>query len=198
MKIPTPFLALALMLLATACGTSPPVHYYSLKSTVAPPTDSGTGRHVIGFGPLDFPGYLKRPQIVTRRADGEITIDDFRRWAEPLDEAVHRIVAASIERLVDDVSVVSYPYHTMVKPDYRVYGDVIRFDVDEAGNAILRVQWGIATADRETVLPPRRAWYSARAASTDTNAVVEALNTLVADFSRDVAEQLRTALPAEQ
>ena len=194
----TPIFALALVLLASACGTSPPVHYYSLKSTVAPPADTDTERRIVGFGPLDFPGYLKRPQIVTRKADGEITIDDFRRWAEPLDEAVHRIVAASVEGLVDNVSVVSYPYHTMIKPEYRVYGDVVRFDVDEAGNAVLRVQWGVATADRETVLPPRRAWYTARASSADTNAIVEALNTLVADFSNDVAEQLRAALLAER
>jgi len=188
-------MAIIVTLLLAACGTSTPVRYFNLEPIDAISPGSGDDRRIVGLGPLDLPGYLARPQIVTRGANSEIIIDDFRRWAEPVDESIHRIVAANVEGLVDGVTVVSYPYHTMAQPEFRVYGDVVRFDADQTGRAELVVQWGIVSADRITAVPPTRAQYVSQASSTsDTGAVVTALNEVIADFSRDIAAHLNDVL----
>ncbi len=186
---------IAVLLSLSACGTSAPVRYFNLEPIDYGSTSSAEQRHIVGLGPLDLPGYLARPQIVTRGTNAEIVIDDFRRWAEPVDESIHRIVAANVESLVEDVTVVSYPYHTMAQPEFRVYGDVVRFDADTTGEAVLVVQWGIAAADRTVVTPPQRARYVAQASIPgDTGSVVVALNGVIADFSRDIAAHIEQAI----
>lgn len=188
--------ALAVILaLVSACGTSTPVRYFNLKPLAYSEREESAETRIVGLGPLDLPGYLARPQIVTRGEMAEIIIDDFRRWAEPVDESIHRVVAANVESFIDGVTVVSYPYHTMAQPEYRVYGDVVRFDADETGRAVLIVQWGIAGSDRTAIMPPQRSRYvSQAAAAADTGAVVMALNDVVAQFSKDIAARLREAL----
>ena len=120
-------------------------------------------------------------------------IDDYRRWAESVDESIHRIVAANVESLADGVTVLAYPYNTMLRLNYRIHGDVVRFDADQNGRALLIVQWGIISADRDIVVEPRRTRYEATASSPgDVGAIVTALNKVVADFSRDIAEQLES------
>lgn len=178
-------------LLLSACGTSPPVRYFNLKPMHAAVTDDAADKVIVGLGPLDIPGYLSRPQIVTRGPNGEVLIDDYRRWAEAVDESIHRIVAANVEGLVDGVTVLSYPYNTMLQLEYRVFGDVVRFDADQDGRAMLIVQWGIISADRDIIVEPRRARYEATASTPgDAGAIVAALNDVIADFSRDIAAQL--------
>ncbi len=185
----------AFALQLAGCGTSVPVRYFNLEPIDYGMTSSAEQRHIVGLGPLDLPGYLARPQIVTRGTNAEIIINDFRRWAEPVDESMHRIVAANVEGLVEDVTVVSYPYHTMAQPEFRIYGDVVRFDADVTGEAVLVVQWGIAAADRTVVAPPQRARYVAQASNpTDTGAVVIALNAVIAEFSRDIATHIEQAI----
>ncbi len=185
----------AFALQLAGCGTSVPVRYFNLEPIDYGTTSSPEQRHIVGLGPLDLPGYLARPQIVTRGTNAEIIINDFRRWAEPVDESMHRIVAANVEGLVEDVTVVSYPYHTMAQPEFRIYGDVVRFDADVTGEAVLVVQWGIAAADRTVVAPPQRARYVAQASNpTDTGAVVIALNAVIAEFSRDIATHIEQAI----
>ena len=193
------FFMIAMAFVAAACGTSSPVRYFHLEPLDAPSASGRSDQIIIGFGPLELPGYLDRPQIVTKGVNTEVIIDDFRRWSEPLDETINRVVAASVDSLVDEVIVVAYPYNTQVKPEFRVYGDVVRFDADTSGLVVFVVQWGIVTADRETVLPPIRSRYTAQAhAPADTGSVVMALNSVVEDFSREVAQRVRTALSSEQ
>jgi uncharacterized lipoprotein YmbA len=128
---------------------------------------------------------------VLRRPDGEVIISDYRRWAEPLDDAIHRIVATNVDGIVDDVTVVWYPYNTLLALDYRIYGDIVRFDADATGKAVLLIQWGMVTSDREVVVAPRRDRYEASVSGDgDTGAIVAAMNEVVSEFSRDVADEV--------
>lgn len=187
--------ATCLALLLTGCGTSPPVRYFSLEG-MDTAGDSATGESVVvGLGPVKIPGYLSRPQIVRRSDGAEIIVDDFRRWAEPLDQSVNRVVAANVESLVGEITVVAFPHNSLIEPDFRVHASVDRFDVDETGTALLVVQWGIVTNEREPVVTPRRIRYEALAVNPgDTVLVVEALNDTLTQFSRDIAAQLKTSL----
>jgi len=178
------------------CSSSPPVRYFSLEPVYEVVENTGEERPIVGLGQLRTPNFLFRSQLVTRDRGGELIVHDFKRWSEPLDQAIHRVVAANIDSLLDDMTVVAFPYESLVKPAYRVHGSVERFDSDTAGEAVLIVQWGISGRDGTIVSPPHRSRYQSRAADAqDTASIVEALNDVLGSFSRDIAERLDNLSP---
>jgi uncharacterized lipoprotein YmbA len=183
------------ILLAGGCGSSPPVDYYTLQPIAAGSARKPGDAKVLGLGPLVVPGYLDRPQLVTQLSGGAVKVDEFNRWAEPLRLALPRIVAENVDALLDPVVVVTFPYNSRVRVDYRLVGRVIRFDAGTGGQAVLEVQWGVEGAESSRVLAPRRSRYEAQAnPPQDPGAVVVALNATVAAFSRDIAGQLEPVL----
>lgn len=184
-----------LALLLAACGASLPVRYYGLEPVAAAyRPDAGAGP-VLALGPLQVPEYLRRPQIVTRGPGAELSVDEFSRWAEPVDEAVHRVLAANVDALVDGLSVLAFPHNSLIEADYRLVGRIDRFDVDETGTAVLAVQWSISDRDRRLVVAPRRSRFEAAGGDPgDKDAVARALSETIEQFSRQIAGTLQSAL----
>lgn len=191
------FCALASLLL-TACGSSPPVRYFSLSPTVTAVGQDSEDALALGFGPIRMPDYLNRSQLVTRGAGLEIEVDEFSRWAEPLSPAFHRIVSTDVDNAVDGLVVVAFPWESAVRAevDYRLLGDVIRFDADRSGRVILDVQWGVAeVASGDLFVRPHRSRYEAQTGSPNDPAdVASAMNEALSEFSRDIATQFENAL----
>jgi len=157
------------------------------------PDDSVT----LALGPLRMPDYLNRSQMVTRDSGAEIQVDEFSRWAEPLNLAMHRVVSTDVDMLLDGVIVIAFPYDSMIRSqvDYRLLGDVIRFDADQSGRVVLELQWTIADTDSEVAVPIHRSRYEARATTAgDPAAVALAMNNALASFSRDIASEMEALL----
>jgi len=187
-----------LLIVLTACGSSPPVRYYALSPMdgkyAADPNDAP----VLGLGPLRLPEYLKRPQMISRGAAAEIVVDQTARWAEPLEAAVHRILATNVDQLLDDVAVVGFPDTDGVRLDLRLVGRILRFDIDRAGLTVLEVQWRLESGDGTDAGPPRRDRFESRAARAgDPAATTAAMNDALAQFSRAIAAQVRTETGSE-
>ena len=184
-------------LLLFACGSSPEVRYFSLSpmdSGYRPDTDEAVW---LGLGPLRMPEYLNRSQIVTRGAGMEMQVDEYNRWAEPLKVSIHRVVSNDVDYLLDGVIVIAFPFDTTIRNhvDYRLLGDIIRFDADQSGRIVLETQWGINKVGAGIVVRPHRSHYEAQAASVDdAGSVAEAMNRALASFSRDIASQLESKL----
>ena len=120
------------LLLLSACGSSPPVLYYSLNPIDTDYQQDPDDAVMLGIGPLRIPDYLNRSQIVTRDVDAKMRVNDFNRWTEPLAVSMHRIVSTDGDNLLHGVVVIMYPYEAVVRShlDYRLVGDVNRFDAD--------------------------------------------------------------------
>lgn len=183
------------LLAASGCGSSPMVTYYALDSG-RPPAPAMESRSVLGVGPIRFPEYLKRPQIVTRSGVAGLEVDEFNRWGEPLDSAFVRTLTAELGGELDRTLVMEYPFGGgRVQADYRLLAEVLRFDVDAGGTAVLDVSWGLAREDGESLVAPRRVQYRAGGARPgDYNSVVRAMKEALAEFSRDVAGAFREAV----
>ena len=152
---------------------------------------------MLGLGPIRMPDYLNRSQIVWRGDNAEIMVNEFSRWSEPLTKSLLRIVSTDVDNLLQGVVVVVFPYEPFVRDqvDFRLVGDVNRFDADSTGRIVLEIQWGIADVDGGVVVPVRRNRYQAQASiADDPSAVVAAMNDALAQFSRDVAGKLEVAL----
>jgi len=186
-------------LLLTACGSSPPVRYFALSDTVAAGAQDPDDAVVLGLGPMPIAPYLDRSQIVTRGSGGEIEVDEFVRWAEPLSAAVLRVVSADVDNAMNGVSVVTFPWDAAVWPqiDYRLLGEISRFDSDRSGRVVLEVQWGIVATDSDIwLVPPRRRLYEAHTQTPDDPAsLASAMSEALASFSRDIVSAIQTILP---
>jgi len=185
-------------LLLSACGSSPPARYFSLSPTVTSGAQEGDDAVVLGLGPLRMAEYLDRSQIVTRGTGAEIEVDEFNRWAEPLSLAFHRVVSTDVDNMLDGVVVLAFPWESIVRTqvDYRMLGEVTRFDTDRSGRVVLETQWGITAVESgELVVSAHRIRYETEARSSDDPAAVaSAMNDALAKFSRDIANKLEAAL----
>ena len=184
------------LLVLSACGSSPPVRYYSLNPIDTDYQQDPDDAVMLGIGPLSIPDYLNRSQIVTRDVDAQMRVDDFSRWTEPLADSMHRIISTDVDNLLHGVVVVMYPYDAVVRShlDYRLVGDVNRFDADSSGLVVLEIQWAIVDTEANLLVPARRNRYQAQmVTSGDFGAMVAAMNDVLSQFSRDIAGRLKAA-----
>lgn len=181
----------SLAMVLGACGSSPPVRYYDLEALETGYAPDEVGSSSVGVGPLRTPDYLSRPRMVTRTADATIVVNDFDRWVEPLDDAIHRVLATNLDARLDDAVVVAFPYTHISDLDYRVVGRIDRFDADADGLAVLEIQWGVVGPNDEILVHPRRARYEARSSREPTYAAIaRAMSEVVQQLSHDVAAEL--------
>ena len=191
--------AVFLVMAVAGCGSSPPVNYYDLQALETGYVADGEKVLAVGVGPLRTPDYLSRSQIVTRKSDATIFVDDFNRWVEPVDDAIYRIVSENLDSLVDDAVVVAFPYTHIADLDYQLIGRISRLDADADGRAVLQIQWSVIGPEDEFVVQPRRARYEAMAAEPGHYpALARAMSEALQQFSRDVAESLQAAKAGAQ
>ena len=89
----SPLLAAALLL--SACAGSPESHYFTLSTT--PPTRApAQGRPQFHLAMVKLPELYDRPQLVTRTSPQSVEIDEYDRWAEPLERMTARVLAQDI------------------------------------------------------------------------------------------------------
>ncbi len=190
-------LSVLVLIMFSACSSSPPVRYFSLNPIDAEFKQDPDDAVMLGLGPIRMPDYLNRSQLVWRSANAEMRVDEFSRWSEPLTKSLLRIVSTDVDNLLQGVVVVVFPYEPFVRDqvDYRLVGDINRFEANGSGQVVLEVQWGIAEVDGGVIVPIRRNRYQAQASTADDpSAVVVAMNEALAQFSRDIASKLEARL----
>jgi uncharacterized lipoprotein YmbA len=142
------------MLLVSGCATtSRPADFYTLSPAAvasAPESVSATCRDVvIGIGPVVWPRYLDRPQIVTRLSPNRVSFDEFHRWAGSLDEEFQRILIDNLSMQLQTDYVIAYPGKLGYKPRYRVQIQINQFD-GRLGEAVaLKATWSIVNQPGE-------------------------------------------------
>ena len=195
--------AKALLLLAAAIqvggcvgGKSLSTRFYLLtpveKAASPARPDGGEKDLSIGVGPVGFPEYLARQQIVTRIGPNQLHLAEFDRWAEPLDRNFARVLQENLQVFLDTEQIVGYPWPASAAIDYRVVVNVQRFEVTPGEAAVLEVFWGISRGDDKQVLLRREDRFISKVEKKDYPSVAQAQSQALTAFSRLVAEQVRS------
>lgn len=194
----------AVALAATGCvglRRSPSARFFVLRSVAEPvPAPAGEPtRGLVGVMPVRIPGHLERPQLVTWVAPGEMRVDEFLRWGEPLDAGLTRTLAENLQALLPEHLVVRFPWLARAAPEFRVATEITTFGLQPSGEVRLQGRWALLppTAERPLVRRStelRRGPLSAGASGSDPAAQMDALSELVAELSREIATAAR-ALP---
>jgi len=187
--MPKPLAVVALLALAACLGPrSDPSAFFLLSSP--PPDVTGTPVPVrIGVGPVTLPGYLERPQIVTRISDDEIALSEADRWAEPLADNLVRTLEENLAGLLPGSSSVGYPWYAAGAPDYAVALEVRRFEADASGAVVLDATWRLSRDDSQVAAGATR--IEEQAVGFDRAAAVAAHSRALAELSREIAAAVR-------
>jgi uncharacterized lipoprotein YmbA len=182
-----------MMLLTSGCsltGGSDPVQYYVLTSQAElGDAASSATEFSVGVGPVSLPDYLHRPQLVTRLSDTELQIDDFSRWAEPIEAGFMRLLRENLSVALG-ASVQEYPWYSTRAPTLAVSVDVVRFELTAAGTAVLICRWEISRAATRERLFTKQSVITEPADSV-VSVSVAALSRVMDQLSREIVVELR-------
>jgi uncharacterized lipoprotein YmbA len=199
---PRAIAVILITLFLAGCGAlSPrpdPSKYFTLSSLPASEsayTESRKAAEMIsvGIGPLQFPGYLDRPEIVFRTAQNRLRVSENDRWAEPLDENFSRILAQNLSALLGTDRIVPYPWPGNGKPKYQVRIEVLAFETNGAREAQLTARWLVSDGFSRKPFDSKLSRLVRTAKETSVDSSVAALSETLADLSREIADAVRTA-----
>jgi hypothetical protein len=161
-----------------------------------PPTEANpiAGRGpAIAVGPVMLPGYLDRPQIVTRRGRHEIELGEFDLWSEPLKDGAARALGENLAILLRTDRVALLPWRGSLRAQYQVAVDVARFEGAAGADVTLEARWRILSGDGKE-LALRRSTVTEAVGAPDYGAMVAAMSRALGALSRDIATAI-TDLP---
>ena len=187
------FILAAVSALGTAAciggRASPDTQHYVLSPAIEAPAGgaaSPAAALVVGVGPVSLPAYLDRPQVVMRSAPDRLDIREFAQWGEPLRDAVTRVVAVNLGRLLPDSRVVTFPWRGAEKIRYQVTLDIEQMDGPAGGDVTLDTRWRILDQSGSEVAARVSRLSEPAGPGTTAAAMSRALGAL----SRDIARQL--------
>jgi uncharacterized protein len=147
----------ALLLLA-ACGSTP-TQVFDLSprapdaSAAAVPAPGGP---LIWVDKPSVAGYFDRTQMVTRGGGSRISIHEFEVWSDPPADLIQRTVVDDLAHRFGADRVMATPVAHYATPGWQVALDVIRFDVDDGGDAALDARWTLLAGSSDRLVASRR------------------------------------------
>lgn len=188
--------ACALLAAVAAACASASSRFYTLSATATPDGQPAVP-WAVTVGPVSVPASVDRPQLVVQATPNRVEIDEFNRWAAPLDDGVARTVAADLEVLLGTGRVVAGPVANFAAA-YQVTVDVQQFVSAPGAYALVDAVWSVqrvaggatrggrTVAREETADPSYDALAAAhsRALATVSADIAAALRALAADHRR--------------
>ena len=186
---------LFLVFLLGGCSSTPPVAYYTLNTL--PEIQQEIPQAVmddtiaIGVGPVEFPKFLDRPQIVTRKSQNQIEVSEFHRWADSFPGDFARVLAKNISILLPTDQVAVYPWGDQFSPTCWIKLDVEQFDGQLGEGVVLDVTWTVTDKEGTDKLVVRKSRIKEAVSDKTYEALVEAKSNGLATLSRTIVEEIR-------
>ncbi|MFH0813747.1 MAG: PqiC family protein [Pseudomonadota bacterium] len=186
------------VLIAGGCARTQPSRFYLLQSLPVSTTGSSVSLNqqamAIGIGPVEFPKYLDRPQIVTRTSESELKLSEFNRWAEPLQDNFTRVLAENLATLLPTDRIDIFPFRDNQAITCQVLVEVISFGGDPGGNAVLSAWWTILGEGGNKELITRKSTVSVPASGKEYDAMVSAQSKAVGKLSEEISSAIKAEL----
>jgi uncharacterized protein len=196
-------LAAALALLSTSCSILPAprpnMTRYFVLTAIAPRASSqasnvstADAKLKIGLGPINFPDYLARTEIVTRAAGNRVELSPTDRWVEPLDVTFKRILSHDLAIALGGAQVAAFPWFgSPAHFDYRVEPVIDRFEADPQGVARLTARWTVFDGANDRLLYASTTDLSVAATAANSAAMAAALSQAESEFAGEIAAAIR-------
>lgn len=151
--------AIAIVAMFVDGCASAPSKFYTLNST-AKVDGAPISNFAVAVGPVSIPAEVDRPQFTVQVAPNRVAIDEFNRWAEPLNGNIARVIAGDLSALLGTPKVVAVPMANF-DPAYRVSIDIQKFESIPGKSVQVEAVWvvrksagGIPISGRTAVTEP--------------------------------------------
>ena len=178
----------AALVLASGCASTPPSRFYTLSAVSVPAASPSSVS--VAVGPVSVPADVDRPQFVVSTGPNQVELDEFNRWAAPLQNGISRAVAENLVMMLGTPRVTLYPQTLSADADYRAAIEVQSFASAPGEAAMLDAVWtvrrmkdGKTQTGRTTVREPVR--------EKGFDALAAAHSRAVARLSQDIAGAVR-------
>ncbi|HEX3096499.1 MAG TPA: PqiC family protein [Usitatibacter sp.] len=185
-------MALFLLVLAAACGsTAPKERYFTLAAPDRGGPPPASDQPSIFVGPVSVPDAVDRTQMVLITGPNQVDVSDDDRWAELPRNAIASTVAQILGRELGTSRVFSSRAASGTPVDYRVSIEVRRFDSSLAEGATIDAVWTVTSPSG----PARNghAFAHEPAASHDPAGVAAAHGRALERITREIARSIREA-----
>jgi uncharacterized lipoprotein YmbA len=166
-------------LLLSGCGTFPLPKVYVLgdEAQATPGVVDEAGLPHLELKTVSVPDYLDTTDILRRSASNQVITSTTGRWGERLSLGITRALARNLAVRLPKMVIESRGAY---EPARRLYVDVERLDVSEAGRCTLTARWRMTTADDKIPSNSEQGTFVADAAS-GTDAAASAAMTMAID-----------------
>ncbi|NPA94286.1 MAG: membrane integrity-associated transporter subunit PqiC [Thermodesulfobacteria bacterium] len=182
---------------------SPLPHYYLLQtvddSSCPPkgpvgPISSGSTKIIVG--PISLPPYLDRSQIVQLVGENRLRLLPTDLWAEPLDEAIERVLSLNLTQLSHG-RIVGEPFSVIIDSKkaaastMRLLLKVYSFEAQYGNECILRGKWQLFSgSNSNSPLLEEETCLSAPLASLSAKDSVECMSELIEKLSYQIVKKI--------
>jgi uncharacterized protein len=176
--------------LASGCASAPS-HFYTLSRAAPPAAPAATSSTLsVVVGPVSIPAIVDQPQIVVSTGPNQVSLDEFNRWASPLQNNISRVVAENLVAILGTPRVSLFQQSLNADAAYRVAIEVQSFESAPGEAATLNAVW-IVRRTRDGKVETGRT--TVREPSPDKNfdALAAAHSRALARMSQDIAEVIR-------
>ncbi|MEL4181481.1 PqiC family protein [Roseateles sp. PN1] len=189
--------ALVGALLLSACASdAPPPRSVALQSLQAMPpatqvANSSASKASVVVDRVILPDLIRRNHLLERIAAGEVHYRDVARWAEPLSEAVPRVLADDLSALLGRSVTLSKlrPQASTSDPAWLLWLDVRSLEADGQGRVTLEAHWSWLREGK-----PEVRWqqgrFEASASSRDPERIAYAHSQVLQQLAQAMAAEL--------
>jgi len=196
MKVLNINLIISLSLFLVACSSSPVTSFYQLRPIeAAVPYSSQAKNLTLLINKIKFPEYLDRPQIVTRKSDYKLQLNENHHWAEPLKNEFTQVFIENINTRMGSKQSVMLLKQSNRIADISVNIEVLQLDVNTDNLAVLTVKWSY-WGNTKVLLNPKTEIksFEFKSKNNTQESKVEAQSQTIAAFSEYLIDSLLAAL----
>jgi uncharacterized protein len=178
----------ALVIIASGCTSTPASRFYTLSADTTPAANSSDLS--VAVGPVSVPALVDRPQMVVRVGPNQVRLEEFNRWASPLQNGIARAVAENLVAMLGTPRVTLSQQTVSTDTEYRAAIEVQRFESALGDAATLEAVWTVSRA-KDGGLRTGRTIAREATPGGGFDSLAAAHSRAVARLSRDIADALR-------
>ena len=152
----------------------------------------------LGIGPIRFPAYLDRDQIVTRAGQNRFDVSENDRWAEPLEENFTRVLSQNLGMHLGGARIIRYPWQTGQRPTCQIEMEVLRFEPNTRQEVELLADWALIDLSTKVPLVFKKSRIARQTGTKSMEASVAALSETLGDLSREIADTILVGFRAKE
>jgi hypothetical protein len=186
------FIAIAFVVAVVAGCASAPSRFYTLNAT-AKPDGAPAANYAVMVGPVSVPAEVDRPQFTVQVAPNRVAIDEFNRWAAPLNDSIARVVAEDLSMLLGTPRVAAVG-HARFDHAFQVMINIQKFESVPDKSVQIEAVWTVRPPAGTNSVGITRASESVTGSSFD--ALAAAHSRALAKVSSDIAAVIRAGAEA--